>query len=55
MDKELLKKIEDAMDKAMADFKADEESIFLDEKDRLKYQYEAIDKLKKWKKKQTCV
>lgn len=55
MDKELLKKIEDAMDKAMADFIADEESIFLDEKDRLKYQYEAIDKLKKWKKKQTCV
>ncbi len=55
MDKELLKKIEDAMDKAMADFKADEESIFANEKDTLKYKYESIEPLKKWKKKQTCI
>ncbi len=55
MDKELLKKIENAMDKAMADFKADEESIFANEKDTLKYKYESINPLKKWKKQQTCI
>lgn len=55
MDKKLLKKIEDAMDKAMADFKADEECIFADKKDTLKYKYESISQLNKWKKQQTCI
>lgn len=55
MDKKLLKAIYSAIDKAIADFKVDEESIFNNENERLKYQYEGIDVLKKWKQKQTCV
>lgn len=55
MDKALLKKIEEAMDKAMIDFNADEESIFNNEKETLKYKYQSFAPLKKWKKKQTCV
>jgi len=56
MDKELLKKINLALDKAMSEFSDNEESIFHnEEKDRLKYKYNSINSLKKWKEKQTCI
>lgn len=55
MDKALLKRIEDAMDKAMYDFKANEESIFDNEKETLIFKYKSFEPLKKWKKKQTCI
>jgi len=55
MDKELLKRIEDAIDKAMYDFKANENSIFDNEKEKLIFKYKSLAPLKRWKKKQTCI
>ncbi|MDD2285527.1 MAG: hypothetical protein PHQ11_09040 [Paludibacter sp.] len=55
MDKELQAKIEYAIDKAIADFQKDKESIFANEKDTIKYKYESLSPLKKWTKKQTCI
>ena len=55
MDNEIRKKIEYAMDKAMEDYRNDENIIFDNSKEQLKYKYEGINQLKKWKKKQTCI
>lgn len=55
MDKELQAKIEHAIDKAIADFHKDEESIFANENETLKYKYESLNPLRKWTKKQTCI
>ncbi len=53
--KELLKKIETALDKVMLDFKNDEDSIFNNPEEQKKFQYRTTKELKNWEKKQTCI
>jgi hypothetical protein len=55
MEKQLLDKINAAMDKAMKDFQANPDFIFDNELERLKYKYSEPKELKNWKKKQKCI
>lgn len=51
----MIKIVEDAMDKAMHDFVENNEILFNNEKETLKYKYEAISELKKWNRRQVCI
>nr|WP_298924643.1 hypothetical protein [uncultured Allomuricauda sp.] len=53
--KELLEKIESAIDKVMLDFQNDEDSIFSNPTEQKKFQYKTTNELKNWEKKQTCI
>jgi len=55
MDKNLLDKINAAIDKALEDFQSNPDIIFENELERLKYKYGEPKELKNWKKKQKCI
>jgi hypothetical protein len=55
MNKNLLDKINAAMDKALEDFQANPDFIFDNELERLKYEFGEPKELKNWKKLQKCI
>lgn len=55
MDKALKEKIEAAIDRAMLDFRENEDSIFFNKKDQLKYQFSVEKEMRNWKKNQKCI